>query len=136
MQLYQPARNKDNGQFLPSHILKTYKVPDSVNAILAVSCYDCHSNNTLYPWYSYIQPARIFMERHIKNGKSELNFSEFGNYTKRRQGSKFKSIIKQVQAGDMPLSSYTMLHRNAKLTTEEKTLLISWVERELKKMEE
>ena len=108
MQLYQPSRNKDNGEVLPSHITKLYNVPDSVKIIFANSCYDCHSNNTRYPWYSYIQPARLFMERHISKGKRELNFSEFGNYSKRRQESKLESIIKQVGDGEMPLASYTI----------------------------
>ena len=128
MQLYQPARNSDGGQMLPSHITKLYNVPDSVNAILVSSCYDCHSNNTRYPWYSYIQPARFFMERHIKNGKKELNFSEFGNYSKRRQESKLESISKQVKSGEMPLASYTWLHKNSKLTHQQKEMIINWID--------
>jgi len=128
MQLYQPASNKDNGQVLPSHITSLYNVPDSVNVIFAASCYDCHSNNTRYPWYSYIQPARFFMEWHIRNGKKELNFSEFRNYSKRRQESKLESISKQVKSGKMPLSSYTLLHKNSKLTPRQKETVISWID--------
>lgn len=132
MQLYQPDRNTDNGQVLPSHITKLYNVPDSVNIIFAASCYDCHSNNTRYPWYSYIQPARFFMERHIRRGKKELNFSEYGNYSKRRQESKLEGISKQVKSGEMPLSSYTALHKNAKLTPKQKETLIRWIDGILK----
>ena len=128
MQLYQPARNKDNGQILPSHIIKLYNVPGNVKIILANSCYDCHSNNTSYPWYSYIQPARLFMDTHIRNAKKELNFSEFGNYSKRRQGSKLEGISKQVKSGDMPLPSYTILHKNAKLTPQQKKTVIGWID--------
>jgi len=135
MQIYQPARNKDDGQILPSHITELYKVPDSISRIFARSCFDCHSNNTRYPWYSYIQPARLFMERHIRNGKKELNFSEFGNYSKRRQESKLESISKQVESGEMPLASYTWLHKNSKLTQQQKEMIINWVDTTLKNYE-
>lgn len=135
MQLYQPARNTDGGQVLPSHITRLYIVPDSIKAILETSCYDCHSNNTKYPWYSYIQPARYFMERHIKKGKKELNFSEFGNYSGRRQESKLESMSKQVKSGKMPLASYTWLHRYSKLTLQQKEIIINWIDTTLKNYE-
>ncbi len=135
MQLYQPARNKDDGDVLPSHITKLYHVPDSIQVIFAATCYDCHSNNTKYPWYSYIQPARFMMERHIRNGKKDLNFSEFGNYSKRRQESKFESIIKQVKSGDMPLASYTILHKNSRLTSTQKETVINWIDSILRSYE-
>ena len=135
MQLYQPARNKDNGELLPSHITKLFSMPDSVNVIFVASCYDCHSNNTRYPWYSYIQPGRFIMERHIRNGKKDLNFSEFGNYSKRQQESKLKSSSKQVKSGDMPLASYILLHENAKLTASQRETVVRWVDTFLKNYE-
>jgi hypothetical protein len=127
MQLYQPARNSDNGQVLPAHITRLYNMPPEVQTVLQTSCFDCHSNNTNYPWYSYIQPARFFMEEHIKEGKKDLNFSEFGNYSKRKQESKLKAMGKQIKSDEMPLSSYTLIHRNAILTTTEKEELINWI---------
>jgi Haem-binding domain len=135
MQLYQPVRNKDGGQVLPSHITELYSVPDTINGIFANSCYDCHSNNSRYPWYSYIQPARYLMERHIRNGKKELNFSEFGNYSRRRQKSKLESISKQVKAGKMPLVFYTWLHKNSKLTHAQKEKIINWIDTTLRNYE-
>nr|WP_314897725.1 heme-binding domain-containing protein [uncultured Flavobacterium sp.] len=126
IQLYQPSRNIDNGQILPQHITKVYKVPDNVQTILQTSCFDCHSNNTNYPWYSYIQPARFFMEEHIEEGKENLNFSEFGKYSKRKQENKLKAIVKQIKSNEMPLSSYTLIHRNAVLTTTQKEEVIDW----------
>ena len=101
--------------------------PNNIKQLLQTSCYDCHSNNTAYPWYNKIQPISWFMERHIKEGKVELNFSEFGNYTKRRQKNKLKSIISQIEKEKMPLTSYTLIHRNAKLSDEEKIKLIEWL---------
>lgn len=126
IQFVQPARNK-NGQVMPADITKTFTVPPNVKAILEVACYDCHSNNTRYPWYSYIQPAGWWLAGHIRNGKQELNFSEFGAYSNRRQLSKLRSIGRSIKEETMPLASYALLHSKARLTAEEKRLLTSWV---------
>ena len=99
---------------------RTQKVPANVAAILKVSCYDCHSNNTRYPWYSELQPGAWFMARHITKGKEELNFDEFNNYSKRRKKAKIKSIISQIEKDKMPLKSYRMMHGNARLSADEK----------------
>lgn len=128
LQCYQPARNSDGGQVLPIHITKLYDVPVEVQSILQTSCYDCHSNNTNYPWYSYLQPSRMLMEWDIENGKKNLNFSEFGNYSKRKQENKLKSIAKQVNKGEMPLPIYTLIHRNAILTTVQKEAISNWID--------
>lgn len=127
--MYQPARNSDNGQVLQTHFIKTYSIPTEVNAILQTSCYDCHSNNTHYPWYSYLQPTRWWMENHINEGKKDLNFSEFGNYAVRKQQSKLKSIVKQIKSGEMPLPSYTLIHKNAILSKTKKEILINCIEK-------
>lgn len=105
---------------------KTEKVPASVAAILKVSCYDCHSNNTRYPWYSVLQPGAWFMAQHIKKGKEELNFDEFNNYSKRRKKAKIKSIISQIEKDEMPLRSYRMMHGNARLSADEKKELLDF----------
>lgn len=130
IQFHQPARNLDYGQVLPTHFTKTYTVPSDVESILRTSCYDCHSNNTEYPWYSYIQPARMVLDRHIKEGKENLNFSEFGTYSQRKQGNKLERIVKQIKSDEMPLASYTLIHKNAILTQENKKVLINWIESE------
>ncbi len=127
LQFYQPARNKSNGQDFSKDFVTTYNAPDSIKKILHTSCYDCHSNNTNYLWYDYIQPARMLVESHIKRGKRELNFNEWTDYSTRKQGSKLKGIIKQVQEGEMPLKSYTMLHTSAKLNAAEREQLINWL---------
>lgn len=129
MQLYQPVRNSDYGQVLPIHISKVYHIPKNVEVILQTSCYDCHSNNTQYPWYSYIQPVRLFMESHITKGKNDLNFSEWGDYSKRKQGNKLDRIVKQIKGNEMPLTSYTLIHKNAVLTTAQKEQVIKWTQK-------
>ena len=105
---------------------KTEKVPANVAAILKVSCYDCHSNNSRYPWYSELQPGAWFMAQHIKKGKEELNFDEFNNYSKRRKKAKIKSIISQIEKDEMPLKSYLMLHSSARLSAADKMDLIDF----------
>ena len=105
---------------------KTEKVPANVAAILKVSCYDCHSNNTRYPWYSELQPGAWFMAQHITKGKEELNFDEFNNYSKRRKKAKIKSIISQIEKDEMPLKSYRMMHGNARLSADKKKELLDF----------
>ncbi|MEJ2903396.1 heme-binding domain-containing protein [Pedobacter panaciterrae] len=127
IQFVQPARNKSR-QVMPNDISKIVSVPSDVQGILKKACYDCHSNNTEYPWYANMQPMHWFMNNHIQSGKAELNFSEFGSYTSRRQQSKLRSIENSLKDGSMPLNSYTLIHRNAILTKTEKLLLMNWVQ--------
>ena len=103
------------------------KVPSEIENQLMQSCYDCHSNNTVYPWYSKIQPAARFLEDHIKEGKAELNFNEWDNYSDRRKKSKLRSIIKQIESGEMPLDSYTLIHRDAIFSEKEKEAVLNYM---------
>lgn len=127
IQFIQPARNT-NGQGLPTDIANAVSVPENVKEILQTSCYDCHSNHTNYPWYNYVQPTGWILANHIKHGKKDLNFSDFGSYPIRKQQSKLKAIADQIKDGEMPLSSYTLIHRNARLSKEEKSLIIDWAQ--------
>jgi hypothetical protein len=110
-------------------MITQFKTPTNVAGVLKISCYDCHSNNTRYPWYANIQPMGWLLADHIKDGKAELNFEEFGSYSKRRQLSKLKSIAGSVKDGSMPLASYTWMHRDAKLSAEKRALIIDWATR-------
>jgi hypothetical protein len=128
IQFIHPARYKSNGMSSVDWI-KTINVPDNILSILKTACYDCHSNNTNYPWYSRIQPFGWLLARHIRMAKAELNFNEFDSYSKRRQISKLNGIRNSVKDGTMPLSSYTMIHKNARLSKEDKRILIDWATR-------
>ena len=110
-------------------ITTVYQVPDDVEAIFKNSCYDCHSNNSDYPLYARIQPIRFMMDGHVKQGKEELNFNEFGTYSKRKQSHKLRAIANSMTEGTMPLSSYLFIHHKAALTPTEKTLIIDWVKK-------
>lgn len=101
--------------------------PRNISIILKKSCYDCHSNNTNYPWYNKIQPVAWFLENHIQEGKKELNFSEWVEYSNRRKKSKLKSIISQITNNEMPLYSYTFFHKEANISQFEKSLVINYI---------
>lgn len=103
------------------------QVPATIKNRLQVSCYDCHSNNTDYPWYSKIQPAAWFLEDHIQEGKDELNFNEWATYSDRRKNSKLRSIISQIEEDKMPLDSYTLIHKDAILSDEDKRMIINYM---------
>lgn len=127
IQFIQPSHNKSD-RLLSTDISKMLIVPDSVQALLKMACYDCHSSNTNYPWYSNIQPGGWFMALHIKNAKKELNFSEFGKYSQRRQLSKLDGISNNLRDDIMPLRSYRLMHRRAQLTSNEKRIIYKWTE--------
>lgn len=112
IQFIQPARNQ-SGQILTADIARIYPVQEKIQAILKSSYYDCHSNNTRYPGYASIQPGGWWLASHIKEGKADLNFSEFGSYSKRRQKSKLRSIVNSIEDGTMPLPDYTLINRDA-----------------------
>lgn len=131
IQFYQPKQNTSSSFDFGKNFANNYNVPPSVLNSLQIACYDCHSNNTKYLWYDYIQPARMFVENHIKNGKGELNFNEFASYSNRKQQSKLDAISKEIKSGDMPLNSYTLLHSEANLKEEEKEAIITWIDKTL-----
>ena len=100
--------------------------PEGVKFILKRSCYDCHSYETKHPFYSYVFPISILINNHISEGREELNFSEFESLTLSKQSSKFRSIVEEIEENEMPLFGYTILHRDAILSPEEKETLITW----------
>ncbi len=125
IQFIKPAKNTSTGQ-TADDMNVIYPIPDSINKILDKACYDCHSNNTRYPWYSSFQPVAWWLNDHINEGKEELNFSEYGKRTLAKRAKKLKKIAKEVEEGEMPLSSYTWIHNEARLTEQEKKIVIDW----------
>jgi hypothetical protein len=109
-----------------------YPVPGNVLSILKRSCYDCHSNNTLYPWYNNIQPVAWWMADHVNVGKEELNFSEFDVYPAKKQLHKLHALVGQVKDDRMPLDSYLWIHKDAKLDTTQKDVVLQWADSLLK----
>lgn len=122
-----PKNYNESTEVLTTDFITQFNPSKKIESLLKTSCYDCHSNNTDYPWYNKIQPVAWFMEGHIEEGKEELSFSEFGDYSKRRQKSKLKSIMSQIRDDEMPLWNYTLIHQDAKLSEEDKELLEEWL---------
>lgn len=121
-----PSTKNIGGQESATDISKSVIMPYKVQSGLMNACYDCHSNNTHYPWYSRVQPIRWMMDTHVKEGKEEINFSEFGSYSTRSQISKLKGIANSIKDNIMPLSSYRLMHKSANLSEAEKNLIINW----------
>ena len=125
IQFIQPAHNI-SVKVLPTDITKTVNVPVNVLTIFKNACFDCHTNNTRYPWYVSIQPVGWIMAKHIKTGKENLNFSEFGIYSPRKQANKLRAIETSIEDSSMPLPAYKIMHNSAKLSAEDKKELIEW----------
>jgi hypothetical protein len=103
--------------------------PPEVSAILARACADCHSSRTRWPWYTNVAPLSWWIADHIKDGRVEVSFSEWATYSPRKQAHKLEEMCEQVQQGGMPLGSYTLVHRDAKLSPADVKLLCEWTGR-------
>ncbi len=110
------------------------QVPENVEAILTTSCKDCHSNETKYPWYSYVQPSAWFLADHIEEGRNKLNLSVWNTYEARRKKRKLSEMCEQVQSREMPLPSYLYIHWDAKLSDEQIKTLCDWTTQEGEKL--
>jgi hypothetical protein len=125
IQFIRPEKNV-SAQPSDQHISKVQPVPTDVEAILKKACNDCHSNNTVYPWYNNVQPIAWWLNDHVQDGKKHLNFDAFAGYSLRKQFHKMEEVEEQVKEGEMPMTSYTLIHSDAKLTDAEKNTLINW----------
>jgi len=126
MQFYRPTKNISPGNHTKVFIKETNPSPELI-AVLKTSCYDCHSDNTAYPWYNNIAPISYWLSNHVNEGKEHLNFSGWENYSLTKKDHLLEEIEEVVQNGNMPLTEYTFLHGDAKLTEGEITSVIAWV---------
>ena len=102
------------------------RLPPEVAGVLERSCMDCHSNRTDWPWYSNVAPASWFVIDHVNHGRRHLNFSEWGRYDRRRAGGLLEGVCETAQTGFMPLDSYTLVHRGARLSPDDVKTLCAW----------
>jgi hypothetical protein len=124
LQFVRPEKNI--GTSSAHTIAQRFTVPSGVETILRRSCYDCHSNNTVYPWYAEIQPAGWFLAKHIRAGKRGLNFDEYSTYRLMKQYRRLQDISDQIENDEMPLPSYLIIHKDARLGASEKNELVKW----------
>lgn len=94
--------------------------------ILKTACYDCHSEQPIYPWYSNVAPVSWWIKHHIDEGSQHLNFSIWGTYKDKRKHHKLEECIEMVEEGEMPMDSYTWMHKEAKLTDAQKEMLVAY----------
>ena len=106
-------------------------VPNSpeLKSVLRRACYDCHSNETVWPWYSYVAPISWLIAKDVKEGRREVNFSVWNQYSESRRGRKFKEIVEQVEQGKMPQWYYVLVHPEAKLSAGDKEMIVKWAKR-------
>lgn len=101
---------------------------EPVLALLRTSCFDCHSNQTNLPWYSKVKPFSWLLADHVKEGRSHVNFSEWGTYNTRKKIGVLEETLDEAESGAMPLKSYLLIHRDARLDAEDISILSEWVE--------
>lgn len=134
IQFFRPEKNI---AIAPSanHIANKYNTPDEVKVILGKACNDCHSNSTKYPWYANFQPVAWWLDHHVDEGKGEINFDEFLTYPAKKARHKMEEVNEMVKEGEMPLNSYTWIHKDAVLTQAEKLVLAEWAVATMKTIE-
>lgn len=117
------VENESAGDIVQSGLVGQEVVP-----LLKTSCYNCHSNETNYPWYAHVAPASWLIAYEVKKGREELNFSTWQEYDSNRMVSKLDDIATEVGEGHMPKSIYTLMHPSAKLSEEQRALIVAWTE--------
>lgn len=125
IQIFQTNKNEGEA-FGENDILHAVETPENIKNILVTSCYDCHSDFTNHMWYEKIQPFGWWIHHHIDDGKRHLNFSQFNTYKDKKKAHKLEELSEMVSSGEMPMTSYTLIHGNAKLTAEQQKALIDW----------
>jgi hypothetical protein len=118
-----PSENESAGDIIRSGL-----VGQEVAPLLKTSCYNCHSNETRYPWYAHVAPASWLIAYDVKKGREELNFSTWQEYDSNRMVSKLDDLAAEVGEGHMPKSIYTLMHPSAKLNEEQRALIVAWTE--------
>jgi len=123
IQFIRPDKNEGGYESLTAFKTET-NVSEEVAQILQTNCFDCHSNQTVYPWYAEISPLSFWFKDHIDEGKEELNFSEWKTYSVKKKDHKLEELIEEVEEGEMPLDSYTWIHE--KLSEKDQNTLLEW----------
>lgn len=126
IQFYRPDLNNSSYESAVNAFIQQNNVSSEVESILKTSCFDCHSNHTNYPLYAQVAPMSFWINHHVEEGKEHLNFSDWNNYSIKKKLHKLDEIIEEIDEHEMPLSSYTLLHDDAKLSQESSKLLINW----------
>lgn len=123
LQFYRPEKNESGYESVMAFENETQS-PEEIKAILKTKCYDCHSNQTVYPWYAEVSPVSLWLNGHIKEGKEHFNVSGWDSYSVKKKDHKLEELVEMVEEREMPLDSYTWIHGN--ITDREREMLITW----------
>ena len=110
------------------NFVSVFNTPPNVKSILKNACYDCHSNETVYPDYAYVAPISWSIKNHITEGREHLNFSEWGNFNQDLKKSMLQNSVRTIKDYTMPSPGYIAQHPEANLTSAERTLLVNYFE--------
>lgn len=102
--------------------------PPEVTTVLRRACFDCHSNETRWPWYGYVAPVSWFLVHDVDEGRAEMNFSEWGALPEKKREKRSDKVIDEIESDAMPPSSYRRLHGDARVTAQELEVLRAWAE--------
>jgi hypothetical protein len=125
IQFIRPEKNNSKNEM--NAMSTVMEIPVEANSIIQTSCLDCHSNSTNYPWYNKIAPASWFLAQHIKEGKENLNFSEWAAYNKDQKQHIIKNLKEVLNERQMPLKSYVLVHKELGLSENQYQILYDWV---------
>ncbi|MRX46391.1 MULTISPECIES: heme-binding domain-containing protein [Pedobacter] len=125
IQFIKPEKNVSSTPSVNS-IHNKFPANEETMQILKTACNDCHTNNTVYPWYAHIQPVAWWLDSHVDDGKKHLNFDEFLTYKLKKQDHKLEELIESQEDHWMPLDSYTWIHKDAKLDEKQRLALVNW----------
>ncbi len=128
MQFYRPEKNIQEGEHTVA-FLKETNPPPQVKAILQETCYDCHSNNTVYPWYNNIAPVSYWLADHVEHGKGHLNFSDWDAYNPKKKDHKLEELVEMITEREMPLKEYTWTHAEARLSEQQRKEVADWAKK-------
>ena len=128
IQLWQVEKNNGRRD-VPGDLLKQHQsIPDTIASTIVSACYDCHSDQTIYPWYAYAAPFSWIIGQHISNGKEAMNFSYFGALDRKQKIAVLNAICEVITDSTMPPSNYVMLHKEAVLDTEMIAAICDWAD--------
>jgi len=126
IQVIQPTQNRSGG-LGDADISMVLDMPKGLHETFVNKCYDCHSNNTRYPWYFHVQPIGWWLAAHIHEGKEHLNFSDWRSYNAKDAEHALEELEEVTEDGSMPLKAYIMLHPDSELTEPEKEAILAWI---------
>ena len=133
IQFIRPALTNPPVDESQTIVARTQMTPE-VSSILDRSCRDCHSNKTVWPWYTKLAPVSWWLADHVNQGRQDLNMSEWGKLPKDRQDRKLRQMCDEIQDGMMPLSSYLPMHPTARLSDQDKKTLCDWTDKERERL--